>query len=181
MVRTTHLSDEIKDISARIVAKLFFIILDYIKFGPLIFVSLYYMLLVTGLFLQDGHDPFVYRFLSFFLGGKEEISSFNQDDIKIIISRIWFIFGTIFELIKKVFKFEIKGISAFISTALVFLVISIIGAIKIKVGPWSVLLVFYILSIINLGLYFLLSRGVNYLKRVEEKRQEEYMKMMNKR
>ncbi len=146
-------SDETKNIGIEIVRRFFFIVSDYIRFSPLIFVSLHFIALITVLLIQTDYEYFVHHFFSFFLGSNENLRSYNQDDVKIIVFRIWFIFGTVFELIKKVFKFEIKGITVFLLTTLVLLVLSIMGAIK--VGSYGVFLTFYMISIVNLSLFFL--------------------------
>lgn len=162
-----HLSNETKNSGVGIVRKIFFIVLDYVRFGPLIFVSLYFITLVVVLLVQTDYESFIHSFFSFFLGSTAESRSYNQDDVRIIISRIWFIFGTVFELINKFFKFEIKGTVMFLLTALVLLVLSIMGAIKI--GSYGVFLTFYILSLVSLGLFFLISKGIDYLEKLLDK------------
>jgi len=148
--------------------KLFFIALDYFRFGPLIFIFCYVIALILILVVKTDYEIVFVKILMFLFGSSSVSSNSSfpmiQNDFSSAFFKIWFVFGTFFQIIDKLFKIRISNKTAFFTVSLILLVLSIFAGIKFK--AFDIFLFLYVSSVINLGMFFLFSKGVGFLDKL---------------
>jgi hypothetical protein len=152
---------------SKIAKKIFFIAVDYIRYAPLTFVFGYIVFISVALLVGTNYEIAFGRILSFLSGSKEYSFTLDKDDISGIFFKIWFVLGTVFQLINRLTKLKVRNKKVFLIGFLVLLVLSILAGLRIQM--FGVIFVFFIISIFNLVLYFLLSGLVEFLERLLDK------------
>jgi hypothetical protein len=151
-----------RNAASYIVIKFFFIFINYIRYSPLVFVSCYAAFLVCVIFLGTSFEDSIIYILRLLLNAKETSISLNQNDISGLFFRIWFFIATFYQIIALIFKVKVNNKVVFLIISLALFVLSIFAAIKLSMA--GIVMFFYILSVINLGVYYLLSYVVGYFE-----------------
>lgn len=148
--------------------KFFFIALDYFRFGPLIFVFIYFVVLLVLLLAKTNYEYLLVNILTLLLGKGTGGNTYGNQEMTAAFFRIWFIFGTLFQILNKLFKIRISNKMVFVLISLIFLLLSIVVGIKFK-EMGGILIFFYFSTVINLGMFFLFSKGVDFLDKLLNK------------